>query len=542
METFRCLSRAMLRICSVACAWMLFSPTSVLTAADAAHPNVLFIIADDASCHFGEAYGCSWVKTPNIDALARQGLVFENAYTPTSKCAPSRAAIMTGRNPWQLEEAANHQPYFPAKFNTFTEALAKAGIHCGGAGKTWGPGEAKNAEGQNRNFGLATFGKAQPNEPGSAFETFLKAKPEDKPFFYWFGSHNPHRPYTLDAGLAAGKKTTDIDRVPAYWPDNETVRRDMLDYATKVEAYDAQIGSLLKALEESGQANNTLVIVTSDHGMPFPRVKGHTYDDAHHIPFVVRWPSGISQSGQRVKGLLSFIDLAPTFLELLGVDGQAHGMSPMTGQSLTTLIKQPTALRKSASSGSASNNATSSERAFVLLGRERNDVLCRSGTPAGLGYPARAIRHGDYLYIQNFKADRWPCGNPEIGFKDTDDGPTKQFIEKLGEQDPYWQHAFGKRPADQLFNVKQDPDCVKNLAMEPGHAATMLKLREMLTAELTRQRDPRVLGEGDVFDNYLSPRTLQGNKAAKEAKAAAKENNGSKGVKKKAKADQVSPD
>jgi len=76
----------------------------------AARPNVLFIIADDASRHFGDAYGCTWVKTPNIDRLAKQGLVFDNAYTPTSKCAPSRAAILTGRNPWQLEEAANHQP------------------------------------------------------------------------------------------------------------------------------------------------------------------------------------------------------------------------------------------------------------------------------------------------------------------------------------------------------------------------------------------------------------------------------------------------
>src|SRR5688500_19078667 len=101
-------------------------------AADAA--DVLLCIADDASPHFG-AYGCKWVKTPNIDRVAAAGVVFDNAYTPTAKCAPSRAAIMTGRYPWQLEEAANHQPYFPAKFRSFTEALAAAGVHAGSAGK-----------------------------------------------------------------------------------------------------------------------------------------------------------------------------------------------------------------------------------------------------------------------------------------------------------------------------------------------------------------------------------------------------------------------
>src|SRR5437762_4485072 len=94
----------------------------------AAKPHILFCIADDASPHFG-AYGCTWVKTPNIDRVAAAGVVFDNAYTPTAKCAPSRAAIMTGRYPWQLEAAANHQPFFPAKFKSFTEALSETGVY-----------------------------------------------------------------------------------------------------------------------------------------------------------------------------------------------------------------------------------------------------------------------------------------------------------------------------------------------------------------------------------------------------------------------------
>ena len=471
---------------------LLLAPSFAMraTAASAARPNVLFIIADDASRHFGEAYGCTWVKTPNIDRLAKQGLVFDNAYTPTSKCAPSRASILTGRNPWQLEDAANHQPYFPAKFLSFSEALAGAGIACGAAGKTWGPGEAKLADGSPRNFALRGNGIVTDREPGAAFSAFLKTRAPGQPFFYWFGSHYPHRGYKYDSGIAAGKKPSDIDRVPAYWPDSDVVRRDMLDYAIEVEAYDTQVGSLLAALDANGETKNTLIIVTSDHGMPFPRVKGHTYDDAHRIPFIVTWPGRIAQPGRRVTDLISFIDLAPTFLEVFDANSAAQGMAAITGRSFTDLLR----------------GQATADRAFVIVGRERNDVLARPGSPAGLGYPTRGIRAGSLFYVQNFAPDRWPCGNPELGFKDTDASPSKTFVTERGPSDPFWQHAYGKRPAEQLFDLGKDPDCVTNLAANPAYAGNLAALRAQLTAELKRQEDPRALGKGDTFDQYLSPR------------------------------------
>lgn len=475
------------QICG-ACVGVFLSLFSLSVFAAADRPNVLFIIADDASSHFGQASGCDWVKTPNIDRLAKQGLVFDNAYTPTSKCAPSRAAILTGRNPWQLEDAANHQPYFPAKFMAFSEALKAAELHCGGAGKTWGPGEAKTADGKPRDFGLSKTGGGS---PGAGLKTFLDARPQDRPFFYWFGSSNPHRAYKADSGIMAGKKTSDIDHVPAFWPDNDLVRRDMLDYAIEVEAFDEQVGSLLKTLDESGLAKDTLVIVTSDHGMPFPRVKGHTIDPAHHIPFVACWPNGIAKPGTRVADFISFIDLAPTFLELAKVDGVKSGMHAITGRSITDLLRGESA----------------SDRSSVIVGRERNDVLCRPGTPAGLGYPTRAIRVGDLFYVHNFDADRWPCGNPDVGFSDTDASPTKKLIEDAGDKDPFWQFAFGKRPTEELFDIAKDPDCVNNLATDPAFVAKSVALRQQLFAELKKQADPRILGNGAVFDNYLSPRT-----------------------------------
>jgi N-sulfoglucosamine sulfohydrolase len=445
-----------------------------LPAAD--KPNILFITADDASRHFGQAYGCAWVKTPNIDGLAKRGLVFVNAYTPTAKCTPSRSAIMTGRNPWQLEAGANHQAIFPAKFKTFTEALRAAGFHVGGQGKIWGPGEAKTAEGNPRDWGMIKGGLRQ----------FLASRPKNTPFFFWFGSSNPHRPYAPDAGLAAGKKPADIDRVPAIWPDINVVRHDMLNYATEVEAFDTQVGEQLRALEESGETSNTLVIVTSDNGMAFPRSKGHNYDISNHLPLVACWPKGIAHPGRQVTEFVSFIDFAPTFLDLFGVDSGKSGMSPITGQSFADLLR----------------GKPERERGFVILGRERNDLNARPGTEFGLGYPIRAIRVGNLLYIRNFAPDRWPCGNPELGLKDTDKGETRKFIEGLGEPNRYWQLAFGKRPSEELYDVATDPDCLSDLVAKSEHQPQLARLREKLMTELKKQNDPRMLGQGDVFDNY----------------------------------------
>lgn len=462
------------------------TPLAFLAAADAPaqRPNILFIIADDASCHFGEAYGCQWAKTPNIDALARKGLVFDNAYTPTAKCTPSRSAILTGRNPWQLEEGANHQSQFPVKFMAFSEALGQAGIAVGGGGKIWGPGSALTAEGKPRSFGF------NEGRNGKGFEAFLKARPAGTPFFYWFGSHKPHRSYKKDSGIAAGKKATDIDRVPGFWPDNETVRADMLDYALEVEGFDGEVGELLQALEASGEAANTLVIVTSDNGMPFPRSKGHNYDISNREPMVACWPAGIAKPGRRVAEFVSFIDLAPTFLELFGVDGTKAGMSPITGRSITNLLR----------------GESDPSRNSVILGRERNNAKARPGTPSGLGYPVRAIREGDFFYIHNFTPDRWPCGDPKLGLKDTDGSPTKSLIDKLGEADRFWQMSFGKRTEVELFDLTKDPDCIHNLADDEAHKAKATALREKLFNELKKQGDPRVLGNGDVFDNYDAPK------------------------------------
>ena len=314
---------------------------------------------------------------------------------------------------------------------------------------------------------------------------FLAQRPKGKPFFFWFGSHQPHRSYPKDEGVKAGKRPEQVDRVPGFWPDNETIRKDMLDYAVEVEKFDTQLGQVLKVLEESGEADNTLVIVTSDNGMPFPRVKGHTYELATHMPMAMAWKNGLKNPGRKAADLVSFIDLAPTFLDVAGVDPAKSGMAPITGKSLTDIIRDD----------------KERNRKFVLVGRERNDW----GRPMLQAYPTRGIVEGHHLLLVNMEPDRWPCCNPEADYPDTDASPSKSFIAAARDKPElhkYWNYCFGKRPAEEFFDLTSDPDCIKNLAADPAAKERKDQMRKRLFDLLKAQQDPRVLGNGEVFDRY----------------------------------------
>src|SRR5262245_3574759 len=205
----------------------LFALTAVLaipaTAAET-RPNILFIIFDDWNGSHAGAYGCTWVNTPNFDRVAREGILFRNAFTSNPKCSPCRASILTGRNSWQTEEAACHGGYFPAKFEVYTDLLEKSGYTIGLTGKGWGPGDFKTMAMRTRNPAGPGFdqktqdaiasGIGRNDYPGN-FETFLKQRPAGKPFCFWMGFQEPHRSYERGSGVRLGKKLTDV-KVPAY--------------------------------------------------------------------------------------------------------------------------------------------------------------------------------------------------------------------------------------------------------------------------------------------------------------------------------------
>ncbi|MEO2006406.1 MAG: sulfatase, partial [Candidatus Poribacteria bacterium] len=305
---------------------------------DRPRPNILFAIADDAS-HMG-AYGHEFLSTPHFDRVAAEGVLFTHAYTTNPKCAPSRASILTGRHTWQLEEASCHFGVFPAKFAVYPSLLEATGYHVGHTGKGWAPGDYE-AGGFTRNPAGPDYHGARLDPPTTRisakdyagnFDRFLDERPADSPFCFWYGGHEPHRAYEEGSGVRAGKNTADITP-PAYLPDDEIVRSDLLDYAFEIEWFDTHLGRMLAKLEEIGELDDTLIVVTSDNGMPFPRVKGQMYEADFNMPFAVRWGHGVD-GGRVVTDFVSFRDIAPTFVE-------AAGLAPpesITGRSFLDVV------------------------------------------------------------------------------------------------------------------------------------------------------------------------------------------------------------
>lgn len=462
-------------------------------------PNILIAIGDDISWQHMGAYGCTWVKTPGFDRVAQDGIIFRNAYTPNAKSSPSRACLLTGRNSWQLEEAANHVPFYPVKFTTFVEALGNNGYNTGFTGKGWAPGAAIDSAGNPRELTGLVFNSRKTNPPTEGisgvdyagnFEEFLNAKDPSRPFCFWYGGHEPHRRYQSGSGVSSGGKSTDdIETVPDFWPDNDTVRRDMLDYAFEIEHFDSHLVKMLALLEKSGELDNTIIIVTGDNGMPFPRVKGQCYEYSNHMPLAIMWGKGIKNPGRAVFDYTSFIDIAPTLLDASGITTDESGMQPVEGKSLLNIFKTRRA------------GLVDKSRDFVLIGKERHDV----GRPDDAGYPVRGIVKEGYLYLMNYKPNRWPSGDPETGYLDCDASPVKTLILNMNrtrQSSFYWNLSFGKRPEEELYNVSSDPGCMINLAADQGYYPLKQKLHGLMLQKLREQEDPRIMGNGDVFDNY----------------------------------------
>jgi uncharacterized sulfatase len=448
-------------------------------------PNILFAIADDWGWPHASIAGAKAVRTPNFDRIAREGVLFTHAFCAAPQCSPNRAAILTGRHIGQLEEAGTHSSLFPDKFKAYPSLLAEAGYHVGFTGKGWGPGEWKRS-GRSENPAGPEYSRLKvadvpldgiaPTDYSGNFETFLTKRPEGAPFCFWYGGQEPHRKYEKGSGLKSGKKLEDAP-VPAFLPDDAAVRGDMLDYFLEIEWFDAQLGGMLKKLEALGELENTIVVVTGDNGMSFPRAKANLYEYGVRVPLALRWGDRV-KPGRTADDLISFVDFAPTFLDAAGVTPPAE----MSGKSLLGML----------TSGGAGPNE------YVVFGRERHSHARKDN----VGYPGRAIRTRDRLFIQNYKADRWPAGDPEE-YCDIDDGPSKTFLTENRDKYPeLFAMAVGKRPEAELFDVSQSMDCIKNLADSPEHRDMRDKLSAQLTAVLTEQKDPRALGTGDIFDSY----------------------------------------
>jgi N-sulfoglucosamine sulfohydrolase len=454
-------------------------------------PNILFCLADDWSWPHASIAGDKVVKTPTFDRVAREGVLFENAFVSSPSCTPSRGAILTGQWHWRLEEGGNLWSTLPAKFDVYPDLLESAGYHVGYTRKGWGPGYNEPG-GRTRN-------PAGPHYKN--FTEFFNTCPQGKPFCFWFGSQDPHRPYKWQSGINSGMKLQDVE-VPACFPDSPEVRTDICDYYWEIQRFDTEVGELLKSLEEKGELDNTLVVISGDNGMPFPRCKSNLYDLGTNVPLAVRWPAAV-KGGRIVEDFISLADLAPTFLE-------AAGLKPtrdMTARSFLNVLT------------SGKSGRVDRRRSHILTGKERHVPSQETGAA---GYPMRAIRTHDFLYIRNFKPNRWPSGHAKgyaqpteivvskplgthYGYSDVDAAPTKSYMLKYRNEPQVtklFELAFGKRPAEELYDLKKDPDQLNNVAGKPEYAMIKSSLAADLLIELKATKDPRVLGRGDVFDKY----------------------------------------
>ena len=493
----------------------------MLFASAAAHcfaserPNILIAIADDQSFPHASAYGTAAIDTPAFDRVARDGVLFRNAFTPAPGCSPMRAAFLTGREIWQLGPAGTHASTFPRDLPVFTEQLAAAGYHVGMTGKGWGPGNYK-IEGWEHNPAGKSYSRRKMDAPAGIrntdyaanFAAFLDDRDEDQPFCFWFGASEPHRGYSRGIGEENGIDPDAVE-VPAFLPDSKVVRGDIADYYFEIQWFDSHLARMLRRLERSGELDNTLVIVTSDNGMPFPRAKANLYEYGIHMPLAIAWPGRIP-AGRTNDSLVSLIDVTRTIFH-------AAGVSPQMAQRMPGIDLLPLMLE--------GRDEATEIRDAVYSGRERHS----SSRYNSLGYPCRAVRTATHLYIRNFAPERWPAGAPrkyrEVtydasgnviegelgpphgGYHDIDNGPTLRWMIEHRDQanvGSLFAAAIDRRPREELYEIASDPACLNNLADSPKHAEVKRQLAGRLTAYLRRtgdlrQTDPEA---ADVWETY----------------------------------------
>jgi N-sulfoglucosamine sulfohydrolase len=448
-------------------------PQPAKRAAEVRQPNVLFLIADDWSYPHAGIYGDPVVRTPTFDRIAREGALFQNAYTASPSCSPSRAAILTGRHAHELESAGNLWSVFPKKFANWVTMLGEAGYFTGKTRKGWAPGDFK-AGGYTENPAGKDF---------ASFEEFFAQRPAGTPFSFWFGSTDPHRDYVPNTGIQTGMSLDDVI-VPAFLPDLPCVRNDILDYYFEVERFDRESGRILKMLEEAGELDNTIIVMTSDNGMPFPRAKANLYEYGAHMPLAMRFPSRIA-AGTVVTAFTNSVDFAPTFAEATGLDASVF----TSGSSLWPLL--------------AGTDEADRTRAFVERERHAN---VRAGD---LSYPSRSVRTEQYLYIKNFMPDRWPAGDPtthqSVGqYGDVDNSITKYLIMaiegKASTDTPdYFNLTFAKRQPEELYDIKKDPFQLHNLALDPEYRSTMSSLQADLQQWMESTGDLRATDPQTIY-------------------------------------------
>jgi len=526
------------RILFLLVALVFVGPAPVTTAQrQPTRPNILFCFADDWG-RYASIYATlekqpslnQIVKTPNIDRVAREGVVFRRAFVNAPSCTPCRSALLSGRYFFNTGRGAILQTaQWDAAIPSYPHLLRDAGYHIGETYKVWSPGAPNDAPFGAGKYAYEKAGNLPNNfsenvtevvkqgqsleaarekiygQVKANFDAFLADRKTGQPWHYWFGPTTTHRRWVK----GSGKKLWGIEpdslkgKLPPFLPDVHEVREDVADYLGEVQAYDAYIGVLLKRLEETGEMDNTLIVISGDHGMPgVTNGKCNLYDFGTGVALTARWPNGIKGKGRVIDDLVSLPDLAPTFLEVAGVSLPAG----MNARSLLNVLR------------ANKNGQIEAQRNWVIAGRERHVAFANENN---LPYPQRSLRTPEFLYIRNFKPERWPLGYPVTvtdtttptqqeleeqtyaAFADMDASPTKAWL-VLHRNEPQWKRfydiAFARRPGEELYDLRRDPFQMNNVVADPKYANDKARLSAQLMRILTDAGDPRVTGEAQTFE------------------------------------------
>jgi N-sulfoglucosamine sulfohydrolase len=428
-----------------------------------AKPNILIILADDCTFSDLAIYGGQNAKTPNIDRLASQGLLFERAYVTAAMCQPCRAELYTGQQPMRNGCAWNHSASRPGT-QSLPHHLGPGSYRTGIAGKVHvAPKECFPFEDVPGFDANAVRDPTNPDDLAGVKEFISRDKKQ--PFCLVVALTEPHVPWVMgDAPLYPPAKI----KLPPNIADTPKTREDFGRYLAEITYMDGQVGEILAALEESGAAQDTLVLFTSEQGSQFPGNKWTCWDTGLHTALIARWPGKVAAS-TRTKALVQYADVTPTLLDI----AEVKSTHPFDGQSFAAVLR-----------GKADRH-----RDFAYA--------AHNNIPEGPAYPIRSITDGEWRYIRNLT-------------------PGELYIEKhlmglLGGatiHNPYWSSwmataldnpatynlvkRYMHRPAEQLYHTAADPAEMTNLAGKGEHAAIQSKLSAALDRWLAAQGDPGI--------------------------------------------------
>lgn len=414
-------------------------------------PNILWLVSEDNGPFFA-CYGDKFAITPNLDKLAQEGILYENAFANAPVCAPARSTIITGMYACSMgtHHMRSKNP-IPAQTKFFTQYLRQAGYYCTNCAK----------EDYNTQKPEAAW------DESSQEATYLKRQPE-QPFFSVFNFGVSHES-SLHKSVPTQHDPAQV-QLPPYHPDTPEFRHDWAQYYDKITELDRQIGKALADLEAQGLADDTIVFYYADHAGVLPRSKRFLYDSGTHVPMIVRFPKKyqhLAPSGPdtRTDRLVSFVDLAPTILSLAGIQIPEY----MQGKAFLG----PQAAR-------------SREYVYLFRGRmdERYDMM-------------RAVRDKQFKYIRNYMPHRIYAQYLNYLWR----MPAMQSWQKMHDEGKLTgpqRYFFQTKPIEELYDTQADPHEVNNLAEDPEYRELLERMRQANRKWIMDIHDPGFLPEAEM--------------------------------------------